>query len=429
MIERDYYLKQLISKKENGMIKVITGIRRCGKSTLLFEIYHNYLISIGIQPNQIIELSLDDDENIRYRNPLELGKKIRSLLIDENKIYYVFLDEIQKVKAIKNPYLDDDTIGFVDVLLGLMKRKNVDLYVTGSNSKMLSKDILTEFRGRGDEIRVYPLSFKEYYNTLQGDKNDAWPTYFTYGGMPFLLSLNTHQEKSQYLKNLFENIYINDILERQHIKEKNLLDDLLDVISSSTGSLTNPKKISDTFASKKGIKVTDDTIARYLDYLADAFLISKAVRYDVKGRKYIGSPYKYYFTDIGLRNARLNFRQNEENHIMENILYNELCIRGFDVDIGFVEWNYKDKEGKSKKSNLEIDFIVNDGSRKYYIQSAFSIGDEEKLLQEIRPYNLIKDSFKKIVVIKDNIIPWHDENGILYVGIEKFLLDSTIIDY
>ncbi len=431
MIERNDYLKKLILKKENGMIKVITGIRRCGKSTLLFEIYHNYLKSIGISSDQIVELSLDNDENIRYRNPLELGKYIRSFLTDENKIYYVFLDEIQKVKTIKNPYLnsDDETVGFVDVLLGLMKKKNVDLYVTGSNSKMLSSDILTEFRGRGDEIRVYPLSFKEYYNALQVDKKDAWATYFTYGGMPFLLSLNTHKEKSQYLKDLFKNIYINDILERQHIKENGLLDDLLDVISSSTGSLTNPKKISDTFASVKRIKVTDDTIARYLDYFTDAFLISKAVRYDVKGRKYIGSPYKYYFTDIGLRNARLNFRQNEENHIMENILYNELCLRGFNVDIGIVEWNYKDKEGKSKKSNLEIDFIANDGNRKYYIQSAFSIGEEGKRLQEIRPYKLVKDSFKKIVVIKDNIIPWHDENGILYVGIEKFLLDPEIIDY
>lgn len=429
MIERNDYLKQLISKKENGMIKVITGIRRCGKSTLLFGIYHNYLTSIGITSDQIIELSLDDDENIRYRNPLELGKMIRSFLIDENKIYYVFLDEIQKVKTIKNPYLDDETVGFVDVLLGLMKKKNVDVYVTGSNSKMLSKDILTEFRGRGDEIRVRPLSFKEYYNALQGDKKDAWATYFTYGGMPFLLSLNTHQEKSKYLKNLFDNIYINDILERQHIKEKSLLDNLLDVISSSTGSLTNPKKISDTFASKNRIKITDDTVAKYLDYFTDAFLISKAVRYDVKGRKYIGSPYKYYFTDIGLRNARLNFRQNEENHIMENILYNELCLRGFDVDIGVVEWNYKNQEGKSEKSNLEIDFIANDGNKKYYIQSAFSIGEEEKRLQEIRPYKLIQDSFKKIVVVKDNIIPWHDENGILYVGIEKFLLDPAIIDY
>ena len=429
MIERNDYLKQLISKKENGMIKVITGIRRCGKSTLLFGIYHNYLKSIGINSDQIIELSLDDDENIRYRNPLELGKIIRSFLIDENKIYYVFLDEIQKVKTIKNPYLDGETVGFVDVLLGLMKKKNVDLYVTGSNSKMLSTDILTEFRGRGDEIRVHPLSFKEYYNALDDNKKNAWATYFTYGGMPFLLSLNTHQEKSKYLKDLFKNIYINDILERQHIKNKSLLDDLLDVVSSSTGSLTNPKKISDTFASKKQIKVTDDTVARYLDYFTDTFLINKAVRYDVKGRKYIGSPYKYYFTDIGLRNARLNFRQNEENHIMENILYNELCLRGFDVDIGIVEWNRKDQEGKSKKSNLEIDFIASNGSKKYYIQSAFSIGEEEKRLQEIRPYKLIQDSFKKIVVVKDNIIPWHDENGILYVGIEKFLLDTTIIDY
>lgn len=431
MIERDDYLKQLIAKKGNGMIKVITGIRRCGKSTLLFGIYRDYLKSIGVENDQIVELSLDDDENIRYRNPLELGKYIRSFLVDDSKAYYVFLDEIQKVKTIKNPYLDsdDETVGFVDVLLGLMKRRNVDLYVTGSNSRMLSSDLLTEFRGRGDEIRVHPLSYKEYYDTLSGDKNDAWASYFTYGGMPYLLRLKTHQEKSQYLKNLFGNIYVNDILERRHIKDKGLLDDLLDVISSSTGSLTSPKKIADTFASEKRIKVTDDTIAKYLDYLTDAFLISKAVRYDVKGRKYIGSPSKYYFADIGLRNARLNFRQTEENHIMENILYNELCRRGFDVDVGVVEWNYKDPAGKSKKGNLEIDFAATDGSRKYYLQSAFSIGEEEKRLQEIRPYRLVHDSFKKIVVIKDNIVPWHDENGILYVGIEKFLLDPSIIDY
>ena len=279
MIERDDYLKQLIAKKGNGMIKVITGIRRCGKSTLLFGIYRDYLKSIGVESDQIVELSLDDDENIRYRNPLELGKYIRSFLVDDSKAYYVFLDEIQKVKTIKNPYLDsvDETVGFVDVLLGLMKRRNVDLYVTGSNSRMLSSDLLTEFRGRGDEIRVHPLSYKEYYDALSGDKKDAWASYFTYGGMPYLLRLKNHQEKSQYLKNLFGNIYVSDILERRHIKDKGLLDDLLDAISSSTGSLTSPKKIADTFASEKRIKVTDDTVAKYLDYLADAFLISKAL--------------------------------------------------------------------------------------------------------------------------------------------------------
>ena len=430
MIVRKQYLDQLISKKENGMIKVITGIRRCGKSYLLFEIYHQYLNSIGVDDEHIIELALDDDENIRYRNPIELGEYIRSLLVDKDKMYYIFLDEIQKVKTIKNPYLDgeDDTVGFVDVLLGLMKKKNADVYVTGSNSKMLSSDILTEFRGRGDEVHVYPLTFAEFYAAYDGDKRDAWQEYYTYGGMPYVSRLKDHRSKAQYLTDLFENIYIKDILERHSIQDKNILDDLLDVVSSSVGSLTNPTKIADTFASVKQVKISSDTVSRYLDYFVDAFMVSRSQRYDIKGRKYIGSPQKYYYSDIGLRNARLNFRQTEENHIMENIIYNELIVRGFTVDVGVVEYNYKDAEGKSKKTNLEVDFVASDGNRKYYIQSALTVGEEEKRLQEVRPYSRISDSFTKIVIVKDNIIPWHDENGILYIGIEKFLLDSTAIN-
>lgn len=430
MIERKQYLDQLISKKENGMIKVITGIRRCGKSYLLFEIYHQYLNSIGIDDGHIIELALDDDENVKYRNPLELGEYIRSLLVDKDKMYYIFLDEIQKVKTIKNPYLDDEneTVGFVDVLLGLMKKKNADVYVTGSNSKMLSSDILTEFRGRGDEIRVHPLSFSEFYSAYTGDKRGAWREYYTYGGMPYLCSLNDHRAKAGYLSGLFENIYLSDILERHSIRDKSVLDDILDVVSSSVGSLTNPGKIADTFASVKQMKISADSVSRYLDYFIDAFMLSKAQRYDIKGRKYIGSPQKYYYSDIGLRNMRLNFRQTEENHIMENILYNELILRGFTVDVGVVEYNYKDAEGKSKKTNLEVDFVITDGSRKYYIQSALTVGEEEKRLQEVRPYARIPDSFKKIVVVKDNIIPWHDENGVLYIGIEQFLLDDSAIN-
>lgn len=430
MIARNQYLNQLISKKENGMIKVITGIRRCGKSYLLFEIYHKYLNSIGVDDSHIIELALDDDENIKYRNPLELGEYIRSLLVDKEKMYYIFLDEIQKVKTVKNPYLDDEseTVGFVDVLLGLMKKKNADVYVTGSNSKMLSSDILTEFRGRGDEIRVHPLSFAEFYGAYTGDKRDAWQEYYTYGGMPYLSTLGDHRAKASYLSGLFDNIYLSDILERHSIRDKSILDDILDVVSSSVGSLTNPGRIADTFASTKQIKISTESVSRYLDYFIDAFMLSKAQRYDIKGRKYIGSPQKYYFSDIGLRNARLNFRQTEENHIMENIIYNELVIRGFNVDVGVVEYNYKDSDGKSKKTNLEVDFVITDGSRKYYIQSALTVGEEKKRLQEVRSYARIPDSFKKIVVVKDNIIPWHDENGILYVGIEKFLLDETAID-
>ncbi len=430
MIERKQYLDQLISKKENGMIKVITGIRRCGKSFLLFDIYHQYLNSIGVDDEHIVELALDDDENIKYRNPMELGEYIRSLLVDKDKMYYIFLDEIQKVKTVKNPYLDDEneTVSFVDVLLSLMKKKNADVYVTGSNSKMLSSDILTEFRGRGDEVHVHPLSFAEFYAAFAGDKRDAWQEYYTYGGMPYVCRLPDHRSKAQYLTGLFENIYLKDILERHNIYEKSILDDLLDVISSSVGSLTNPTKIADTFASVKQIKICAETVSRYLDYFVDAFMISRSQRYDIKGRKYIGSPQKYYYSDIGLRNARLNFRQTEENHIMENIIYNELIVRGFTVDVGVVEYNYRDNDGKSKKSNLEVDFVVTDGSRKFYIQSALSVGEEEKRLQEIRPYSRIPDSFKKIVVVKDNIIPWHDENGILYVGIERFLLDTAAID-
>ncbi len=431
MIERKKYLDQLIEKKDNGRAKIITGIRRVGKSFLLFEIYHKYLNSIGILDEQIIELALDDDENAKYRNPVILGEYVRSMVIDNDKKYYVFLDEIQKVKAVKNPYLDDaeEKITFVDVVLGLMKKPNVDVYVTGSNSKMLSSDIMTEFRGRGDEIHVYPLSFQEFYNAYQGDKREAWQEYYIYGGMPYLLSLKSHQEKSKYLTELFSNIYLKDILERHHITNKSVLDDILDVISSSVGSLTNPSKIADTFKSVKKISIADDTISTYLEYFIDSFLIEKAKRYDIKGRKYIGSPLKYYYTDIGLRNARLNFRQTEENHIMENIIYNELIMRGFSVDVGTVEHNYVGEDGKNKKTKLEVDFIANDGSRRYYIQSALTVGEEEKRIQEVRPFSKIQDSFKKIVVVKDNIIPWHDEKGILYIGIEKFLLEEASMEF
>lgn len=430
MIERKQYLDQLIAKKNNGLIKVITGIRRCGKSYLLFEIYHQYLNSIGVDDDHIIELALDDDENIRYRNPIELGKYIREIISKSNETYYIFIDEIQKVKTIKNPYLDDEgeTVSFVDVLLGLMKKKNADVYVTGSNSKMLSSDILTEFRGRGDEIRVHPLSFSEFYGAYKGDKRDAWQEYFTYGGMPFVASLPAHRDKAKYLSDIFDKIYISDILERHKIGNKAILDDILNVISSSVGSLTNPTRIADTFTSVSSEKISAESISRYLDYFIDAFMIYKAQRYDIKGRKYIGSPLKYYYSDIGLRNARLNFRQTEENHIMENIIYNELIVRGYTVDVGIVEYNYKDSEGRSKKTNLEVDFVISQGDQRYYIQSALSVGNEDKRLQEIRPYSRIPDSFKKIVVVKDRIIPWRDEKGILYIGIEQFLLEPSSLE-
>ena len=431
MIERKKYLDKLISRKQNGLVKVITGIRRCGKSYLLFNIYKDYLKSIGVEDECIICLALDDDENIRYRNPLELGKYIRSVTSDESKEYYVFLDEIQKVVTIQNPYVEgiEDKISFVDVVLGLMKRENIDVYVTGSNSKMLSSDILTEFRGRGDEIRVNPLSFAEFYNAFEGDKRDAWQEYYTYGGLPLVLAKKGHEEKAKYLSTLFDTIYLSDIMDRNSLAhEKNLLDDILNLISSSIGSLTNANKIANTFRSERQISVSHATVSKYLDYLIDSFLIYSASRYDVKGRKYIGSPYKYYFSDVGLRNARLNFRQQEENHIMENIIYNELCVRDFSVDVGIVEYCYKDAEKKSKRAYLEIDFIANKGSKKYYVQSALTVADEEKREQEIRSLKRVGDSFKKIVVVKDNIIPWHDDNGILYIGIEQFLLDENAMD-
>ena len=431
MIERKKYLDKLISRKQNGLVKVITGIRRCGKSYLLFNIYKDYLKSIGVEDECIICLALDDDENIRYRNPLELGKYIRSVTSDESKEYYVFLDEIQKVVTIQNPYVEgvEDKISFVDVVLGLMKRENIDVYVTGSNSKMLSSDILTEFRGRGDEIRVNPLSFAEFYNAFEGDKRDAWQEYYTYGGLPLVLAKKGHEEKAKYLSTLFDTIYLSDIMDRNSLAhEKNLLDDILNLISSSIGSLTNANKIANTFKSERQISVSHATVSKYLDYLIDSFLIYSASRYDVKGRKYIGSPYKYYFSDVGLRNARLNFRQQEENHIREHIIYNELCVRDFSVDVGIVEYCYKDAEKKSKRAYLEIDFIANKGSKKYYVQSALTVADEEKREQEIRSLKRVGDSFKKIVVVKDSIIPWHDDDGILYIGIEQFLLDENAMD-
>lgn len=431
MIERKKYLERLVSKKKNGLVKVITGIRRCGKSYLLFNIYKNYLKSIGVEDECIICLALDDDENIQYRNPIELGKYIRSLTVDENKTYYVFLDEIQKVVTIQNPYIEgvEDKIGFVDVVLGLMKHDNIDVYVTGSNSKMLSSDILTEFRGRGDEIRVNPLSFEEFYNAYEGDKHNAWQEYYTYGGMPLVMNKKGHDEKAKYLQSLFDKIYIGDIIERNKIlHDKSVLDDILNIISSSIGSLTNASKIAKTFKSKRQVNISDETVSRYLDFFIDAFMICKVERYDIKGRKYIGSPLKYYFSDVGLRNARLNFRQQEENHIMENIIYNELCNREFSVDVGVVEYCYKDENKKSKRAQLEIDFVANKGSKKYYIQSALTVSEEEKRKQEVRSLNRVGDSFKKIVVVKDNIIPWHDDDGILYIGIEKFLLEESSMD-
>lgn len=428
MYSRRQYLEKLISKKDNGRIKIITGIRRCGKSVLLFNLYRDYLLKQGVTSTQILTLSLDVLESVRYRNPFELDKYFRERLTDSSKRYYIFIDEIQFVAQVKNPYVDDskEKITFVDVVLGLMKLSNTDIYITGSNSKMLSSDILTQFRDRGDEIRVYPLSFAEFYSEAD-DKRTAWQEYYTYGGMPFLATKESHEEKSQYLRDLFSSTYIRDILERHNIRNNTeILEILIDVLASGIGSLTNPTRLSNTFRSERKLTVSPDTIERYLEYFEDSFLIRKAKRYDVKGKKYIGSPVKYYFSDTGLRNARLGFRQLEETHLMENILYIDLIRRGLDVDVGVVEYNTKDASGKKIRKQLEVDFVVNKGSARYYIQSALSISDPQKKEQEIASLKRIPDSFSKIVVTKDYLNPWQDDNGILYMGIEQFLLNDCL---
>ena len=430
MYPREQYLKKIISKKDNGRIKIITGLRRSGKSVLLFRLYREWLLGEGVKEDQIIALALDILENAKYRNPLELDKYVRDHMVDPKKRYYIFIDEIQFVSEIRNPYVDneDAKITFIDVILGFMHMDNADVYVTGSNSKMLSSDILTQFRDRGDEIRVYPLSFAEFYNEYEGDKRGAWQDYYTYGGMPLATSLESHEEKSRYLKDLFDRTYIKDVLERHEIKnDTEVLDILLDVLASGIGSLTNPSKLANTFKSERQIGIGSETIEKYIGYFEESFLIEKAVRYDVKGRKYIGTPAKYYYTDLGLRNARLGFRQLEETHIMENILYNDLIRRGMNVDVGVVEYNTKDANGKKIRKQLEVDFVVNQGGKRFYIQSALSIADPEKREQEIESLKRIPDSFSKIVVVRDYLKPWQDEIGITYVGIEQFLLNEDLL--
>ena len=414
-IKRDHYLEQLKARENNHLIKVITGLRRSGKSYLLFNLFYDYLIEKGVDKSHILAIALDDLTNEKLRDPYAMLEYIKSNIKDD-KLYYVFLDEIQ--------YLNR----FEEVLNSLMHIKNVDVYVTGSNSKLLSKDVITEFRGRGDEIKVYPLSFKEFFSVYEGTVDEAWDDYFNYGGMPLVLSYKDSSQKIDYLKGLFDKVYLSDILERYHIKNKEELDELLDILSSDIGSLTNPLKLSKTFTSQKGIKISDKTIHRYISYFEDAFLITKVQRYDIKGKKYINSPYKYYFEDIGLRNARINFRQVEENHIMENIIYNELKVRGYAVDVGIVHVYDYDKNGKKILKNYEVDFIASKGNNKYYVQSAFSIDNIEKLRQETNSLTNIKDSFKKIVIVRNNIKPRKDENGITTIGIYHFLLDENSLD-
>jgi len=423
------YMKKLISKMHNGRVKIITGIRRCGKSYLLFELFTRYLQEEGIADNQIVTLALDEVRNAKYRNPIEFDKYIREKITDQKKQYYILIDEIQFVSEIQNPYVEsqDAKLTFVDVVLGLIKIKNADVYITGSNSKMLSSDVLTQFRDRGDEIRVYPLSFVEFHEMYEGNERDAWVDYYTYGGMPIVSSLLTHEEKSQYLRDLFRRTYIKDVVERYHIQNDTaVLEDLLNITASAVGSLTNPTKLSKTFLSEKQIKISSATIDKYLDYFVDAFLIYRANRYDVKGKRYMQTPLKYYYTDVGLRNVRLGFRQQEETHIMENVLYLDLIRRGYDVDVGVVEQNIKTPEGKKLRKQLEVDFVVNRGDERYYIQSALSVAEPEKRKQEIASLIRIPDSFKKIVITRDYIKTWRDENGIQYVGVEQFMLDNKM---
>ncbi len=414
-IKRDLYLKKIINRMHNGMIKVITGIRRSGKSYLLFTIFKNYLKSEGVAEDHMIAIELDMLENKKYRDPCVILDYIKGKITDDGD-YYIFLDEVQLLEE------------FEGVLNSLLHIKNADIYVTGSNSKFLSKDIITEFRGRGDEIHVYPVSFREYMEVFKGDKYDGWSSYVNYGGLPLTVTMNTDEQRMEYLTKLFEETYIKDIIERNHIEKVQEINDLINILASGIGSLTNASKIEATFKSVIGSDISLNTIRAYIEYLKDAFIVSEANRFDVKGRKYIGTPLKYYFEDVGLRNARLGFRQIEETHLMENIIYNELRVRGCRVDVGVVIKRNRTEEGVQEKKQLEIDFVANTGSKRFYIQSAFSLPDDEKRAQEKASLINVHDSFKKIIIVKDVIKPWHDDDGILTMSIYDFLLNENSLD-
>lgn len=415
-IARDSYLNQLVAGQENGLIKIVTGIRRCGKSYLLFKLFHDNLVSKGVKEDHIIKVALDDLMNEELREPHALLNYIRGRIQDKD-LYYVLLDEVQLVPD------------FYEVLNSLLHVRNTDVYVTGSNSRFLSKDVVTEFRGRGDEIHLHPLSFSEFMQGYQGDKWSGWREYYTFGGLPLVLSLETEQKKSEYLKNLYESVYLVDILERNKVRNKAEFDELIRIIASSIGSPCNPTKLSNTFKSVKNITVSSASIARYLSYMEYAFLIEKSIRYNIKGKKYINTLSKYYFSDLGIRNALLGFRQQEESHIMENIIYNELRTRGYHVDVGMVEERTTDRNNKTIRKQYEVDFVANQGSKRYYIQSAFALLDEAKVRQETASLTRIDDSFKKIIVVKDDIMPKRDENGIVTIGIMDFLLRPDSLDY
>ena len=415
-IKRQQYLDQLIASQRNGLIKIITGIRRCGKSYLLFKLFHEYLNSQGISDDHIIEVALDDRTNKELRDPDNLLKYIKEQITDKN-LYYIMLDEVQMVDE------------FTDVLNSLLHISNADVYVTGSNSHFLSTDVVTEFRGRGDEIHLFPLSFSEYCEGYTGTTDNAWKDYYTYGGLPLILTLDTDKKKEDYLNNLYKSVYLVDVLERHKIKNMGEFDELLRIIASSIGAPCNPTKLANTFKSVKNVAIHHQTINKYLGFLEDAFLVEKSIRYNIKGKKYINTLAKYYFSDLGIRNALLGFRQQEETHIMENIIYNELRTRGYHVDVGMVEVREPDKSGKLFRKQLEVDFVVNQGSQRYYIQSAFAMPTLEKEAQESASLLRIKDSFKKIIIVKDDIKPKRNEDGILTIGLKDFLLDKNSLNY
>lgn len=415
-INRKLYLDQLIASQKNGLIKIVTGIRRCGKSYLLFKLFHDYLNSTGIDDSHIIEVALDDRSYKELRDPDNLLRYIKEHIVDKD-LYYILLDEVQMVAE------------FTDVLNSLLHISNADVYVTGSNSHFLSTDVVTEFRGRGDEIHLFPLSFSEYCEGYQGSVDEAWKDYYTYGGLPLILSLDTDKKKEDYLKNLYKSVYLVDVLERHKVKNIDEFDELVKIVASSIGSSCNPTKLANTFKSVKNVTIHHQTINKYLRFLEDAFLVEKSIRYNIKGKKYINTLAKYYFSDLGVRNALLGFRQQEETHIMENIIYNELRTRGYQVDIGMVEVRVPDKNGKLIRKQLEVDFVVNQGSQRYYIQSAFSMPTMEKEAQESASLLKIKDSFKKIIVVKDDIKPKRNEEGIFTIGLKDFLLDKNSLNY
>ena len=409
-IKRDFYLNKLIQHRKNGMVKIVTGVRRCGKSYLLFKLFRDYLIGNGVPADHIIAIALDDYGNKALQNPDELYQHIKNAVADDGE-YYILLDEIQLVAD------------FESVINGFLHISNVDIYVTGSNSKFLSSDIITEFRGRGDEIRVYPLNFSEFYSAYGGEFDKAWIMYCNFGGMPLCLSMQTQEDKAKYLTNLFETTYLADIINRNSLRGNAEIGELTNVLASSIGSLTNPLKLSNTFGSTKNVKLSANTISTYLDFLQDAFLIEKALRYDIKGKKYINTPAKYYFVDMGLRNARLSFRQQEYTHIMENVIYNELRLRGYSVDVGVVENISRESGGEPARNRLEVDFVVNSGNKRYYIQSAYNIASEEKMRQEQASLLSINDAFRKIIIVNQPIMSGYNEQGILMLSLQDFLME------